>query len=321
MKYLVARVLLALAMVWCPSTWDSAAQTLPPSGVLQCGQTSVIQIAPGQEASLEVPLHIAPGFHVQANPASNEFLVPLEFSLIAPESGVVQDWRVSYPLPDRMRLEGTSEDLMTYSDRITVGVRLRVANDTRPGRHELQAQVRYQACNDRRCLFPDTVAMSIPIEVTEPSTDRLLRIRLPELEHRYGGDAGRVTEALSVEGRLPVVVPARVTVRIEAIGRHGSWKCPWRKEPQPIFAHLHAAGRLYGTEFASGCLSDSVISEEVEVDLHAQVEALDPDSREADELVLWWTGEHPTQMTDQCWLAGGEYDVDVRRVEILVEPR
>jgi hypothetical protein len=128
-----------------------------------------VRVAAGGTAEARVAVRIRPGFHVQANPAAEEFLVPLTLDLA--EGLPVRVGRPVYPPGRPHRLRGAARDLLTYQGEVTVRVPLRVERDGARGRDEavvLHGSVRYQACDDRVCLKPSTAALRLAVRVTGP---------------------------------------------------------------------------------------------------------------------------------------------------------
>jgi hypothetical protein len=123
-------------------------------------------VAAGGTAVARVTVRIRPGFHVQANPAAHEFLVPLTVDL--PERLPVRVGLPLYPAGRPHRLRGAVTDLSTYEGVVTVRVPLRVEGDPGEVREEvvaLSGSLRYQACNDRLCLRPSTVPLRLVVRV------------------------------------------------------------------------------------------------------------------------------------------------------------
>ena len=115
----------------------------------------------GSEASIEIS--VRDGFHVQANPAANQFLIPLTISVESNEALKVGEPR--YPPPTRYRLEGTEEDLLVYGGVIKVPFTIQSSRSTPPDLHELQGKVKYQACDDRSCRPPATAPFELKVRV------------------------------------------------------------------------------------------------------------------------------------------------------------
>jgi thiol:disulfide interchange protein DsbD len=134
---------------------EEAIVTVPPPEELK------LESGQAEEAAIEIAVH--QGFHVQANPAANEFLIPLTLAVEPTEALAVGAPR--YPRASRYRLKGTNEDLLVYDGVITVPVAIRSSASTAAGVHTLQGKVRYQACDDRSCRPPVTAPFELKVRV------------------------------------------------------------------------------------------------------------------------------------------------------------
>jgi hypothetical protein len=138
--------------------------------VVTVGEIASVAARAGETVSIEVPLRIECGFHVQANPAASEFLIPLEL-----EVGTVNDSleaSVRYPPPMTHRLQGAQDELLTYSGEIRIIVRLTIPRANSIGTRRIEARLIYQACDDRMCLFPVTAPVTWEVEVVSADEDR-----------------------------------------------------------------------------------------------------------------------------------------------------
>ena len=106
---------------------------------------------------------VADGYHVQANPASGNFFVPVELDLRA--AGGVSPGKPVYPPGLPYCLPGESDDLMTYEGTLEIVVPLKAGASARPGNHVLKGALRYQACDARSCLFPASVPVTLAVRV------------------------------------------------------------------------------------------------------------------------------------------------------------
>ena len=103
-----------------------------------------------------VEMTVAPGWHVNAHNPLDEFLVPTTVTVVPPDGVVAGD--VVYPAPIERKLAfGGDRPLRLYSGRVRFTARLDgvPAADAVP----LRARLRYQACNDSRCLPPRTLEL------------------------------------------------------------------------------------------------------------------------------------------------------------------
>lgn len=130
------------------------------------GERAPVTIQAGAEATLRIPIIVADGYRIQANPASSEFLVPLEIRL-EPVDGL-QVGAPIYPIGQPYQLLGSEALLSTYRGEIEISVPLTATAVARHGIHEIQGSAHFQACNSRVCLFPGSVPVRFAIVVTEP---------------------------------------------------------------------------------------------------------------------------------------------------------
>lgn len=110
-------------------------------------------------------------WHVNAHVPSDPFLIPTELSLGA--AGGLSMAGAAYPESTTITLEGTGQELAVYGREFVIGVLLNAAPDTAPGEYVLEGALRYQACDERQCMPPKSLAVSVPVKVaaaTEPLT-------------------------------------------------------------------------------------------------------------------------------------------------------
>ncbi len=125
--------------------------------------SSPVAVVKGQAAQLSVKAKIKKGFHIQANPASDEFLIPTTLTLQA--SKAIVSGKPTYPPGRPYRLKGSTIDLLTYKDEVTIKVPVRVMDATPAGKASLIGKLDFQPCNNRKCLFPRSVPVLIPVQI------------------------------------------------------------------------------------------------------------------------------------------------------------
>jgi hypothetical protein len=128
-------------------------------------RVETVTASAGERVSLRLVVRIADGYHVQANPASGPFLIPLEWT-----PGTAEDIRVAevrYPEAVLHPLDGAPSPLRTYEGRREIRATVVVEVHARAGIRELVGTLRYQACDDRRCFAPATVGVAARIRVEE----------------------------------------------------------------------------------------------------------------------------------------------------------
>jgi hypothetical protein len=122
-----------------------------------------VKLVPGELGEAQVSVAVAEGYHLQANPASEDSLVPTRLDLKG--SADVTVGKITYPPGKPYRLNGADKDLKTYDGNFEIGVWLKASSGARPGKHILQGRLHYQACDSRTCLFPTSVPLTLTVNV------------------------------------------------------------------------------------------------------------------------------------------------------------
>lgn len=131
--------------------------------VLRLRVPSHVAASAGQETVAAIQITVKRGYHVQANPVRNPSLIPIVLDMMA--DGSVTPGSPDYPLSKTMRLEGADEDLVVYDGTFAIRLPLAVAVDAPAGPVILSGTLRYQACDDRHCLFPVTRPVKLVVQV------------------------------------------------------------------------------------------------------------------------------------------------------------
>lgn len=159
----IAALAIILVVAGCSRTADEVPEATRPAALVSIGPIEPLSVAAGDRVAIRVPVRVADGYHVQANPAAGEFLIPLEVTLGGAE-GVVPG-APGYPPGHRYRLQGMEDDLLTYEGEVVLSVPVDVDEAARPGARTLEGAVRYQACDRKRCFAPATVGFDVAVEI------------------------------------------------------------------------------------------------------------------------------------------------------------
>lgn len=125
-----------------------------------------VALPPGRPQPVAIEVAVRPGYHVQANPAAYPNLIPITLSL-TPTPGVAVGAAIYPDPPKRLRLEGSGDQLLVYDGRLRIVVPIaRYAAHAAPIR--LQGSLRYQGCDHRHCLFPQTVPLVLTVDAAGP---------------------------------------------------------------------------------------------------------------------------------------------------------
>ena len=121
-----------------------------------------LRLKPGGSAGFRLLLRLADGWHVNSNPASNDWLIPT--SLIANSDLPVRLASVDYPAGRPLYLEALGETLSVYDGGTAIAGRVD-AGAAAGASGELRLLLQYQACDDSRCLPPAEVSRTLPLTV------------------------------------------------------------------------------------------------------------------------------------------------------------
>jgi len=115
-----------------------------------------------QGDKVRVELDIEPGWHINANPASFDFLIPTEVDVLADNVRLAAD--VAYPTGNEMDV-GLDSPIRVYSGTLNLTITLAERADI--DRATVEADI--QACNDSGlCLPPSTLSASLVGSAASP---------------------------------------------------------------------------------------------------------------------------------------------------------
>lgn len=151
-----------------PSNTATTANAPPPApkspleGIVTASVDQVT-MSPGNAAQAMVRLSIADGYHVNANPAAEKFLIPTTLEVM-PEAGITVD-NIVYPKSHTKKFSFAEKPLSVYEGDAVINLSLRAARAAARGAHALRAKIRVQPCDDEKCYPPATIETSIPLTI------------------------------------------------------------------------------------------------------------------------------------------------------------
>jgi len=123
---------------------------------------------------------IAAGWHLNGHQPSSDTLVPTTLSVVPPPGFDVG--AIEYPQPEKRRLRFAGGDVLeVYSGSIRLRVPVSVHSVLTEEGASFQARLRYQACDDTRCLRPTAVERTFVVRhparldpsATPPATNQI----------------------------------------------------------------------------------------------------------------------------------------------------
>jgi hypothetical protein len=132
--------------------------------------TNVLTVAPspgitaraGETASATLSVTVAPGYHANSNKPVDAYLIPLR---LAWNPGPLTAAGVVFPKPQTQKLGFSAKPVSLFTGTFNIVTQFRVANDAVPGTSTAIGKLHYQACDDRSCLPPATIEVSVPVVI------------------------------------------------------------------------------------------------------------------------------------------------------------
>ncbi len=124
-----------------------------------------LEIAAGEKAEYPLELKILKGYHIQANPASEEYLIAVMATLETIEGITVG--QPIYPPGIPFRLKGSQTDISTYENDIRIKIPLEISKELKPGEVVLKGTLRYQGCDATMCFPPTKLPFEAKLSIVK----------------------------------------------------------------------------------------------------------------------------------------------------------
>ena len=147
----------ATALVWAFAL-PAAGQQLGFSAASIEPSSGVRIDAPGK---LQVPVavRIRRGYHINSNRPNEPYLIPTSLSW---DDAPFRVESVAFPPAEEVRYDFSDAPLAVYSSRIRI-VTTFIVDSVPAALRELRGSLRFQACNDKACLPPRTIPVTVPV--------------------------------------------------------------------------------------------------------------------------------------------------------------
>jgi hypothetical protein len=126
------------------------------------GSAPEADLKPGETIEVPIKIKVHSGYHIYANPPSNDDVIATTVSLVKADG--LKLVAVGYPEGvEKVLASSGAEKVKLYEGEAIIYVR--IAIDARAiGAKEAVIKVRYQACDDKACLAPATLEVAIPFK-------------------------------------------------------------------------------------------------------------------------------------------------------------
>ena len=132
--------------------------------------SAVLSVTPPQKViakrnetvPVDLRIDLRPGYHVNSDKPTDPYLIPLKITWF---NGPVQAGDTIFPKPTMQKFEFSEHPLSVFENTFKLTTKIKVAQDAPVGPVKLQGKLRYQACNEKMCLPPRTLDVSVPVEI------------------------------------------------------------------------------------------------------------------------------------------------------------
>ena len=125
---------------------------------------SLTSVPRGSTAQIAIEVDIEHPWHINAHELTDEFLIPTEIEFEAPDGIVIKG--VVYPASIEKKLSFSDTPMQLYEGKVYIGAVIEVSADFEPGPTVIRGVLTYQACDNDKCLMPETVKLRVPVTVS-----------------------------------------------------------------------------------------------------------------------------------------------------------
>lgn len=142
------------------------------SSVLAQGSGKVVKVTPGESvykikrgaaAQIAVIIEVDEGYHINSNRPAEKYLIPTALK-IEPPAGLTTT-PVVYPKAKLQKFEFSEKPLSVFEGKAVLKLTARALPSLATGAQTLKGKLTVQACNNQQCLRPQTIDVSIPLQV------------------------------------------------------------------------------------------------------------------------------------------------------------
>ncbi len=126
-------------------------------------------VTAGGAVPVAIEITIAEGWHINANPAQPDFVIPTELKIAGDSKLKLSN--IQYPKGHQFKLEGIDQALSVYEGKVLVKALLHIPEGSQ-GEIPVKIQLQSQACDSKSCLAPKRVILQGSIKVLPAGGDQ-----------------------------------------------------------------------------------------------------------------------------------------------------
>ena len=136
------------------------------------GSAKVVKVSPGESAyqvkrggaaQIAVNIHVEEGYHINSNRPAEKYLIATTLKLDRAHG--LTTTPVIYPKAKLQKFDFSQKPLSVFEGKAVLKFTARALPSLSVGSHALTGKLTVQACNNQQCLRPQTIDVSIPLNV------------------------------------------------------------------------------------------------------------------------------------------------------------
>ena len=147
-----------------PTTGDETNIARPTPAEIVRVTVEPVEIERGATREASVRLRIADGYHINANPPSQDALIATDLQIVSHIDGVVTGAPI-YPSGVTRRFSFSPQPLAVYEGEVEIRLPLRAPASLETSERNIAARLRVQPCDDTVCYPPRNFDFAIPVTI------------------------------------------------------------------------------------------------------------------------------------------------------------
>jgi uncharacterized protein len=123
-----------------------------------------INLRAGDAAEAEIKIIVAGGYHINGNPASEDYLRPTELKIET--AAKITVGKPVYPKTEMKKFNFNDKPISVYEDTVIIKLPVRADKTATIGQTILRGTIQAQPCNDNACFPTRNIELLLPVQVT-----------------------------------------------------------------------------------------------------------------------------------------------------------
>lgn len=126
----------------------------------------------GDKIKIDFDVFVEETWHINSNKPKEEYLIPssLEFVQDKNEHGITLE-SVRFPAASDLKFEFSDEPVSVFQGNFKVTAYIKTPENISPGKYSVSFKLKYQACNNKTCLPPNSIEDEVYLNIVSKQKD------------------------------------------------------------------------------------------------------------------------------------------------------